>query len=67
MGDFTGGDKVRLKSGGPDMTVEMIDDIIGTVQCSWFVSTRLERADFQPEALEKVQSGSTGPRVIGPQ
>jgi uncharacterized protein YodC (DUF2158 family) len=60
MADFEPGETVRLKSGGPRMTVEQTgDDAFGqdTVWCVWFeqVGNRQEvkRATFPPVALEK--------------
>lgn len=50
--DFKPGDTVRLKSGGPLMTVEQI--INGLVRCSWFSEkNELKSQSFQPAALEK--------------
>lgn len=34
MSDFVAGDQVQLKSGGPVMTVERVDD--SNVICIWF-------------------------------
>jgi uncharacterized protein YodC (DUF2158 family) len=49
---FKAGEKVRLKSGGPDMAVESV----GTkeVMCVWFEGTKLQRDTFVPETLELV-------------
>jgi len=53
---FAPGDIVRVKSGGPDMVVEVVKD--GTVWCVWFVGTGASRkrdsGGFQPVTLEKV-------------
>lgn len=55
---------VKLKSGGPDMTVE---DIVthyatqmptGDVNCQWFAGKKLEKGRFPVASLELVQSGS---------
>jgi uncharacterized protein YodC (DUF2158 family) len=59
--DFKIGDIVRLKSGGPDMT------IVGTARtieadlrqktrwsCSWFGGKKLEHGSFPSEALDAV-------------
>ena len=44
------GDVVQLKSGGPAMTVELIDDT-GMVACTWMDGPRLERRSFVPATL----------------
>lgn len=54
---FEIGDIVRLKSGGPDMTVEntrgvSVDRVI--VDCQWFAGKKLHRGAFDPETLVKV-------------
>ncbi len=51
------GDTVRLKSGGPTMTVIRVGDIEGTptVWCTWFPgANEKKQASFPPEALELV-------------
>lgn len=49
------GDIVRLKSGGPSMTVESIDDQ-GMVHCIWFNNGKglLAQRAFIAQALEAV-------------
>ena len=47
------GDVVRLKSGGPKMTVQ--GDTYGMLLCSWFVNDQEKRASFTPESLEIVE------------
>ena len=51
---FKAGDTVRLKSGGPLMTVELVHDNYGSpqVSCTWFEKTKLERGGFVPDALK---------------
>ena len=45
------GARVRLKSGGPLMTINEIEDD-GTVTCVWFdTSGKLQYANFKPEVL----------------
>lgn len=61
---FKKGDVVRLKSGGPDMTIEHYKMIVGIsyskesddiVLCSWFdIKGELQSREFQQEALEKI-------------
>lgn len=55
MSDLKAGDIVRLKSGGPDMTVEYVDTELSRCRCSWFDGKKLSHEFFQPEALEKVE------------
>jgi uncharacterized protein YodC (DUF2158 family) len=50
------GDKVKLATGGPEMTVRVQtepDDILGeVVHCQWFDKNRkLQKADFDPDSL----------------
>ena len=53
--NFNPGDIVRLKSGGPNMTLERINinykDRLMWV-CVWFDGTQNKTADFLQEALE---------------
>jgi uncharacterized protein YodC (DUF2158 family) len=58
-GNLQVGSVVKLKSGGPDMTVTRIENEQGTifVFCSWFVGTKSEKGHFPPEALELSQGG----------
>ena len=51
MADFKPGDVVRLKSGGPNMTVTGRHSETGRILCQWFVGTKLERGTFTPDAL----------------
>lgn len=46
------GDVVVLKSGGPLMTVEFINED-KSVRCSWFDENKRVIGSFQPETLEK--------------
>jgi len=59
---FEPGRVVRLKSGGPDMTVEEDAYEPGNVWCQWFGGRKLERGKFpiaslvpadEPEASKK--------------
>jgi uncharacterized protein YodC (DUF2158 family) len=50
------GDVVKLKSGGPDMTVTKIigDEAI----CDWFANDKRQRGTFKIETLKKDNSDS---------
>ena len=50
---FKKGDVVRLKSGGPDMSVEMISK--DQVMCTWFNGKKTESQEFDQAVLEKVE------------
>lgn len=51
---FKKGDIVKLKSGGPKMTVDDPMSAIGggTVECQWFAGSKLQQGYFDPESLE---------------
>jgi len=47
---FNDGDLVKLKSGGPVMTVEATD---GTdIYCMWFIDHKVEKGVFREPTLE---------------
>jgi uncharacterized protein YodC (DUF2158 family) len=53
---YKAGNLVRLKSGGPVMTVECLDEIAllnGSVSycCLWFAGKKLDKGDFPEDAL----------------
>lgn len=57
MSKYKIGDIVKLKSGGPDMTVKqqgegMNEEIF---VCQWFAGKKLERGAFPSESLESVK------------
>ena len=59
--EFQKGEVVRLKSGGPNMTVENVGQrgMTGdpTVWCVWFdLERKRQRDTFTPEALERAPS-----------
>ena len=58
--DVKAGMKVRLKSGGPIMTVEQTGD--NRVGCQWFERNQLKRDTFAPEVLDEI-SDDRGPSV----
>ncbi len=47
------GDIVRLKSGGPLMTVGKTAKMLSDLRCFWFDKTEMKSAEFPPEVLEK--------------
>ena len=54
-GGLQPGDKVRLKSGGPLMTVEKVETIANgdaIVRVAWFVKGQPKRDHYPPDALE---------------
>jgi len=49
---FKVGDVVRLKSGGPSMTVKDAESSPGTVECVWFAGGIIQSAYFVPDVLK---------------
>ena len=51
---FKIGDVVKLKSGGPKMTITTVGERYGTptVWCVWFDGTKKYDGTFPPESLE---------------
>lgn len=60
MNTFKNGDIVKLKSGGPEMTVtdanpRLSKDLEGTtVLCEWDDNGTIQSSDFHPDSLESV-------------
>ena len=54
---FKLGDLVRLKSGGPTMTVNALGHVVraGQVTCVWFVGNKHNTAVFEENALVAVE------------
>jgi uncharacterized protein YodC (DUF2158 family) len=57
---FRVGETVRLKSGGPEMTVAAIGRLNlrtrrTVIACRWFVGSKLERESFYSEAIEHIK------------
>ena len=53
------GDIVKLKSGGPEMTVRKVninmnDKFSGSYQCQWFAGKKLDSGVFPQESLVAV-------------
>jgi uncharacterized protein YodC (DUF2158 family) len=59
--DYKEGDVVRLKSGGPRMTVTATGDRMGTpsVWCTWFVGNKRDSDVFPIGAVESVDTDSS--------
>ena len=53
------GDVVRIKSGGPTMTVEGIDLKTRRASCRWFDGLRVRASTFAVEALEPATKPGT--------
>lgn len=53
-GKFNVGDIVKLKSGGPDMTIQSNTD--NGYYCQWFAGKKLERGAFPEDSLEKAKA-----------
>ena len=52
---FKVGDVVRLKSGGPSMTVLANEEDIDFIICQWFDGEELKDGSFSPESLDMVE------------
>jgi len=52
MSEFTPGDVVRLKSGGPKMTVEQVGKEGAEAVCCFFVRKKLIRETLQTAAID---------------
>lgn len=59
MSKYKVGDKVKLKSGGPVMTVHETNVNItkyrGNLRCQWFAGKKLEEGYFPDESLEEAK------------
>lgn len=54
---FSVGEVVKLKSGGPDMTVRSVpQDASHAYFCQWFAGKKLEQGTFPQDSLELAQS-----------
>ena len=64
-GRFDEGDKVRLKSGGPIMTVQVAPDHMA--YCVWFVGDKPHQGTFDQNTLELVRAkGQRGDSAFQP-
>ena len=52
---FEVGDIVKLKSGGPEMTVQIVLEGRNMYRCQWFAGKKLESGDFPAGSLSLVQ------------
>jgi len=59
---FKSGDCVKLKSGGPTMTVSNAKD--DTIECSWFVDGTIQHSTFTPDSLKPFQ-GKNAVKPVG--
>jgi len=50
--EFNVGDIVKLKSGGPEMTIQSTSDTY--VRCQWFAGKKLDKGSFPNESIIKV-------------
>ncbi|WP_455921817.1 YodC family protein [Pseudomonas putida] len=59
--EFKIGDIVKLRSGGPDMTVRNCPtpSVRGYYTCQWFAGKKLESGDFNEASLERKTSGDS--------
>lgn len=63
---FAVGTIVKLKSGGPDMTVEEVvinyntKQPTGDVDCQWFAGKKLEKGRFPIASLELIKPDAKG-------
>ncbi|MCW4438741.1 YodC family protein [Vibrio splendidus] len=52
---FEVGDIVKLKSGGPDMAINIFNQYKGGYKCQWFAGKKLEEGYFPADSLELVE------------
>ena len=54
---FVVGETVKLKSGGPDMSVRALPSAPSDVYtCQWFAGKKLEQGSFPGDSLESVRA-----------
>jgi uncharacterized protein YodC (DUF2158 family) len=52
--EISAGIVVQLKSGGPDMTVNFVNDVMQTAECSWFEGKKRHTETFTLASLKVV-------------
>lgn len=52
---FSEGDIVKLKSGGPNMSVREVKGSGKLIVCQWFAGSNLKQGHFNEETLEIVK------------
>lgn len=57
---YSVGEQVKLKSGGPVMTVSVVlhgmnQEFNGYYHCQWFAGKKLDQGKFHQDSLEKVE------------
>lgn len=57
--EFEIGDIVKLKSGGPDMTVQDYEAAYSRYTCQWFAGKKLEKGYFKEASLERKTPGDS--------
>lgn len=57
---FEVGNIVKLKSGGPEMTVRGWSDLNKGYSCQWFAGKKLEQGYFPLDSLELVKPETKG-------
>jgi uncharacterized protein YodC (DUF2158 family) len=60
-GEIRPGKLVKLKSGGPPMTVAVFDMTDGLIYCHWIAGGRPFAARYSAEMLEPAQAGAAAP------
>lgn len=53
--DFRVSSIVKLKSGGPEMTVNHIQNGTGQIECSWFEETKHTFKEFDYKTLDLIK------------
>lgn len=56
MSELKSGDVVRLKSGGPAMTVSNLLTVLDKVQCVWFIGSNLQNETFSTCTLNVLEN-----------
>ena len=52
--EFSVGDIIKLKSGGPEMTIQKVLPSIEHYQCQWFAGKKLDSGKFPFDSVIKV-------------